>query len=1040
MQRFLLTCAISLGLLAALHLYTQMMAPLTRVVAQPKRPPPMTASTQTTGAARTVSQSWLSQEEWLSTAAIRWQRSEQSFIFAQTIEAAEKTSLEAGAAPAGDTIRMQPFAMIWKDERRPDEPPLTIVADSARVRFQNSFFDQSQLSDNSINLSGGDAGRIVSAALEGKVRITGPDGLVIDGRDFIFSEETAQLYSDHAVNFRYGPARTGQPVQVRGTSAFGLNVEFEAVPNSPFGTDMPRVAEMPKSAQLRGRVAMDFITEDHGKPSKTRVTSQGPFKYDFTQNVATFSEKVLVSRPTGADHKDEIECNLLSLLFGDIASPRDSHSREIVPASGTTPVPLAEPGLISRMELKHIRAQAHQNPRSVSRERVTLRSTLNGLVCELADLQYDAAKRLFTLTDPERVEVWRRLQEQLQKFEAPQIEIRHTADQQLEQLSGIGTGRFLHRSDAQSEETPDVWANWKDRFDLTPNPLEQSTILTLRGNATVGQFDQMQFSGQTLTAWMPPLEDLDTGVVRLGSNSRPSSRNFDPKQVPIRRIQAIGNVTFVAPGVVGRRIDQVDIVVAPGPVIPWNRPQPPRGARSDSTQGEEGPADSLNPEQPFVFECRQIQGTAVFDAATQQADLRELHGVDGVQVFRVAPESVGSELPFDQQPVRVTAREFDVTNEGGMRQILTLRGVVDEKGNIREPVIAKFGDFSIEGPKLVIDREQNLATIEGQGVLRFPVDRDFSGNALNPPAIADIACVERITFDGQQAIFLQNVKARLLDSTIRAEEMTAVLNGRIDFSADRPQTQGIAIQSMKCLDKVSVEMYQYSEKYQLIEKLIAKLTQFEINQESGQFQGAGPGTIEDWRRTGTRRMLVQSRGTAQANRPADANRNDEWEYVGIEFESQLEGNTKDHWGKLKDDVQLIYAPVKVANMTFKRDDLSTEGENVSHAVWVGSDTLTVEISNDQVAGKPPTVSIEALGNASMEGHLFFAQAYSLQYEQAKEMFTLRGKGRDNATVDAYQYPGGPSSPLEAQVIQLFPSKKEVKVDGATTFTTAFGGQ
>ena len=166
----------------------------------------------------------------------------------------------------------------------------------------------------------------------------------------------------------------------------------------------------------------------------------------------------------------------------------------------------------------------------------------------------------------------------------------------------------------------------------------------------------------------------------------------------------------------------------------------------------------------------------------------------------------------------------------------------------------------------------------------------------------------------------------------------------------------------------------------------------------------------------------------------------EWEYVGIEFESRLEGNTKDHWGKLKDDVQLIYAPVKVANMTFKRDDLSTEGENASHAVWVGSDTLTVEISSDQVAGKPPTVSIEALGNASMEGHLFFAQAYSLQYEQAKEMFTLRGKGRDNATVDAYQYPGGPSSPLEAQVIQLFPSKKEVKVDGATTFTTAFGGQ
>ena len=1042
MQRFFLTCAICLGLLAALQLYAQLMAPLTQAVVQPKQPPKMVSGGQLSSVASAAAKAWLPDEEWLKTADIGWQRSEQSFMFAQTVVAADKQTLEAGAPSQGDTIRMQPFAMIWKDPRRPDDPPLTIVAKSARVRFENQFFDSNQFEDNSLNLSGADSGRIVSAALEGKVRITGPDGLVLEGQDFIFREdpEIAQLYSDQAVNFRYGPPRQGKPVQVRGTSAVGLLIEFAQVPNSPFGDDMPRVAEIPKFAQLIGRVAIDFITEDSGQPQKTRVTSEGPFTYNFEEKTASFRQRVLVSRPRGKTHKVEIECNLLSLIFGEIGSSHESDSGQILPVSAPE---LQQPdeqeeqsgyGLISRLELKSVWARANQT----TRERVTLRSTEHGLECKLDDLGFDDVKHMLTLTDPVRVDVVRNLQGQQQKFEAPKIEIRMTDDQQLEQLSGVGAGWFSHRSAAASQGEPDLWAHWEDRMDLVPNLEECTTELTIRGNATVGQLDQMQVSGQMLKAWMPPLGDVDTGEVILGSRSRQKPPKLTSDQVPVRRLQAIGNVTFVAAGVIGRKIDQIDIRINPGPVITSSTAKNQRNIKADA-----GHEDPLLTGEPMIFECSRVEGIAVFDATVQKTDIRELHGFEGVKAFRTTTEPEGQEIPFEQQSMQLTAQEFSVINHGGIQQLLTLRGIVDEKQNIRLPVIAKFGDISIEGPKVIIDRKNNLATIEGQGVLRFPVDRDFSGNELIPPAIADIACVEKITFDGQRATFIQKVKARLLDNVIKAEEMTAVLNERIDFSENRPMTRQLAIQTMQCKDKVSVEMYQWgliSGKDKLVEILKAQLHQFDMNQATGQFQGQGPGQIEDWRRTGTRRMLVQSSGTVQSNRPADTNHDYAWEYVGIEFKGQLEGNVRDGWGQLNDRVELMYAPVKNANLIFKRNDLSSEDQNAGNAVWVGSEQLTVWISGDRASGKPQSVSIKALGNAEMEGRNFYARAYSLEYEQAKEMFTLRGKGKDKATLHGWRNQGEPSTGLPAQVIQIFPSKQEVLFDGAKTFTTAFGGQ
>ena len=56
----------------------------------------------------------------------------------------------------------------------------------------------------------------------------------------------------------------------------------------------------------------------------------------------------------------------------------------------------------------------------------------------------------------------------------------------------------------------------------------------------------------------------------------------------------------------------------------------------------------------------------------------------------------------------------------------------------------------------------------------------------------------------------------------------------------------------------------------------------------------------------------------------------------------------------------------------------------------------------------------------------------------EEMFTLLGRGREKATLNVQPSLNVKPSKLTAQVMRIFPSKQEVSVDNAKSFTTTFG--
>ncbi|MBA4182153.1 MAG: hypothetical protein C0506_16325, partial [Anaerolinea sp.] len=315
MLRLIYTIATAISLLGVYRVYSFVVSPLLRPVTRVETRPPTATAQSGPSEAAGIAARHLPDSPWAKDAQMCWQQSSDACLFANDVER---------LADGGNKVRMAPFAMVWRDPRRTDGACYTIEAAGAVVHFQNSFFDEA------LELSDRKPGRIVHMTLEGKVHITGPDNLEITGEKFIFSEESAQLYSDWPIAFRYGPA-PGQPNAIRG-QADQLTIVFTPAATSPYGPEMPHVGEV-AGLRLRRSVRLDLTYELNGEPAKTLVSSDGPFSYDFQQKVAQFEERVTITRPqvkAGVRHMDTLKCQWLGLQFVDAPAP-----------PGAAPLPLA---------------------------------------------------------------------------------------------------------------------------------------------------------------------------------------------------------------------------------------------------------------------------------------------------------------------------------------------------------------------------------------------------------------------------------------------------------------------------------------------------------------------------------------------------------------------------------------------------------------------------------------------------------------------------------------------------------------------------
>lgn len=934
---------------------------------------------------------------WLQSGNIKTFQSQETFFYTQEVER---------DANSGNQVRMSPIAILWKDPRRPDERPFRIIAEKGIIQFENQFFD------TALQLTDVKPGRIVWGTLEGLVHIDGPDGLQIDGQQFVFSEKSGQLYSDYSVSFRYGPTQNDR-TEVAGT-ADKLNISLTPSEDPVLGRDMPRVAGV-SVITLRQNVELAATFFQEGVRHQARLTCDGPFEYDAIKKLAAFNNRVRVihKEPVGVRLlTDLLESEQLALQFVAATPPSQLPGVKTDAPSGK---------MFDDLVLKQVEALGSTAGLGGRSSQVHVQSEKHDLNATMQQLRYDFLDRFATFVDPQQVVAKRGDT----TFSCPVVSFRHSPENQLERLNCKGPGRLFVAHERLAGARAE--ASWEGQVNVIPDDSSSDHIVELLQNSQVifpgvpneaGQRDyEVGIAANELRLWV----DLDKAQRFKASAEALNS------PLPISRAEAAGDVALVSRDLVVEKSERVNVYLTPAETV---------SAASEEVIGasyedEQGRTSAQKPErQPIRIGSDQIRLDLTHNPHSGQVALKRVDGMGHVKISHQPNASrslqrLGGESPIVLRGTRVIGESSGVDNHQ-----VTLFGILDEFGKVQTPAEMSFGPTRIMGANLTFDRSKNQVAILGPGAFQIPVTRDLNGAALDEPATLEVVWQERMTFDGLDANFLEAVSCSLKGhqesiSRMNCEDLSVRLNQKISFSEKPDTSQKTDIESIFARHGVKLETYEY-EGTNLVAVHRGKLAEFNVNQQTGNFVGLGPGEVHSWSRGNSLKLAPND--TAQANQPIESEKSPEWRYTCLEFSGKLTGNFEQQIAEFeRQRIRILSAPVEQSLIKFDEDNVS----KVSNAVRLDCRTLKIfqKQFNDRAYWELFAQNVNEL-----EGQVFRAVADELSFDERLGRFILRGIGKD-ATLYFQERPGASFSPSSHRLIEFIPKKRSITVDGSSGLGT-----
>ena len=1027
MKRLPLTLLTTLALFGVYRAYALILGPMTRLKVMQVAPPVMRieGSGHASHAARDAARQFLPKQPWAQQAKFTWEQLDQKYIYFNEIGPV----VGKGQVENKNQYRFRPFAMIVRNPKHPDEVPTVLAADEARVTFRNKI-EQFGTGDSGDN-------RIVGAELDTGVTLTGPNGLSLIGQNFVFSEATRSLYSDEPLQFAYGPTPKSKTRFV--CDAEDIAITLEAGNNDILGKDLPRIADF-EHLTLRRNVRFQVDFENRGVMTPVRISSAGSFEFNRQKRVASFERNVdIIQRTSGDDERplnNRLQCERLQLLFDASPSAAPRATADNGKRNRKQEYLDEKKQSLAGLTLHHIVASSpSRDPDNPSRVRFA--SDENSLTATMDQATFDAIEGELSITDPAQSEIerhdlkagtvtrllTRRMQIGLEAVEQPASASSRTSFQPVRRKFGavdwvicLGVGRMLHLDEATGETMLD--ASWNEKLTLSSDESasDRTTaprLLEILGKATVvhGIDRALQADSLTLTLPADVFQSID-------GQSRPKGT----ATLPVRRALAKGNVRFDALEATGRT-DSLDVLFVAGkPPVAAGREKP----EDRSQPGRKGSQKTVPPWDLRL--CQRIEAEVVVDPETQDAGLKTASVQGPFEIHR--PELVKGATDQSDGPITIKAQRLQVTNDGDERQVIVLLGRMHGNRCVERARI-EAGVSALEGQQIELDRAQSTMRVGGQTQVTWPVAGDLTGRKLQKAMLMNIGCVDGLTFDGQEATFSRNVVVKMEDeSQMSCEDLIVRLDRPWSFKNEtRGKQPEVAV--IRSPGRVTVNMIEWEKSF-LARKVDAEFGSFEVHPQEGDgaFQGSGPGTIKQWQR-GSFHFRVAPEASASANRPA-ASAELPWNYVRLDFEGKVTGNVHQRFATFDERVKAIYAPVGQAGTPFDRQQLSSETESAKRAVWVGCDQLNVSLSEPKPEAANGFITLNAKGAVNLEAQKVQANAYQISFEEEKDVFELRGRGEQMASV--YFESGPERGVMPGRVIQFNPKTGTHRIVEAGTVT------
>jgi hypothetical protein len=761
------------------------------------------------------------------------------------------------------------------------------------------------------------------------------------------------------------------------------------------------------------------------KPAPTKppvdVSCSGPFTFDFVRYVASLDHDVELVQPIPDGPSNQLSCSRLDIHF----APKPQTN----PAAASI---IIDPGKRQQRDLGQLEAVA---------------MVAEGHPAIMRSPSRNAEAR------GDRIQIWMREQrlrisggsdamfvQGKNVLQAPLIDYQHPTEQEgtkigLFRATGPGT---LHYITDPNKPDQILNAEWQTSVQLGRD--KGQPVLALEGRPKVAFAESGTLSADQIRLYLRELDSKSTAGITLNGNGDTQNK----LRLAPDRMLATGHVDIDSPKFTGRAqsLSATFRLQPPAAAAGPAQPNAASGVANPSAKPAvpSAPAStpgSMPPQQKYYIDTDQIQ----LEVSMQGESATPVSlACDGHVVLTEVPLVASA-----QQPLEIRGGQLLVTELNTNTPHATLHGAPPGQpaGSALAQIIGRGVTMFVN--TVEIDQRENRIWSDGPGKATILTTHGFAGAAPSAaPAPTDLTWQGGLKFNGQTALFEQNVLVTATDSTVRCDQLAAKLSAPINFAAGGVNQSNISLNEIECRGQVALENVQRDPGGVTSHETMT-LARLFINQQTGAMTGDGPGVIRATR-FGDSMVTLPGQPNPPANRgvPAAGASGSKLSFLRVDFRKGLDGNIYTREMTFHERVRAIYGPVDSWEQELDPtrpaslpDDAMTL---TSDDLRLNEDPVAARVAASSVPGKPPAryVEMQANGDVHIDGKIpkqgeFSVQADRASYEQAKETLILEGDTRTPAKLWRRTAAGVDSPPTEARKIRYNRATGETKVDDIQYF-------